>query len=145
MSPLAALPVELVELICSHIVDSEYLSLTTYRLCHLRLTCRALNKKTYEFYTKAAFRKISIHLDTYSLSRLLLIAEAPALASKVETLSLALYDLVVSNHNEYEQTRECALSPDSTAEQREDALSLLREADAEQDDKDLVQRYVLTP
>lgn len=55
----------------------------------LRLTCRKVNHKTYDFYAGVAFWWLSIHLDYQGLQRLTEISQRPVFAEKVETLLVA--------------------------------------------------------
>ena len=110
----------------------------------LRLTCKAINAKTNDFFAKTAFKRLGISFDSQSLSRFTEITSVPAFASKIERLSLWHFDRSLDSYEAYAREQENASSQVISRRKRAKAASQLREADAELNDKDFVQRYVLT-
>ncbi|KAK3700776.1 hypothetical protein LTR37_015748 [Vermiconidia calcicola] len=138
-SRLAELPVELLELICSFLVDVEGVTRFARFMMTLRLTCRAVNAKTYDFFGKVAFGSLMIHLSYRGLSRLEALSQCPSLAAKVERIVLSTYDQTV-DQEEYKAAQERATSDSYSRHQRREAEGKLWRANAEQNDKAFVER-----
>ncbi|KAK5683739.1 hypothetical protein LTR17_027241 [Elasticomyces elasticus] len=99
----------------------------------LRLTCRAINDKTYQVFGKTAFWARGIRWSSKSLQRFLEISERAAFAEKVEALFVHTSDTGLKR--EVEQAAADATNQELSRKQRRQAKSQLWRAKRDQDDK----------
>lgn len=140
---LENLPVELIEQICDSILPSDPFGrgLHLRRLFSLRLTCRQLNHKTFDFFVKNAFFGVSVDNNSKKLHKLQQLSQRPVLLSKVKTLLYCDWDRFPFNtEEEYEQLLHKADSPDVSRKERKRARAALRDMYEEQEDRDYIAR-----
>ena len=131
---------ELLELICKFLLDPLYGITYSWRMWSFRLTCREINAKTYNFYARAAFQRLWIHLDYRGLQKLTEISQWTPFASKVELLHLSNYDRAIEYYEQYQTAQTEANSETLPRRQHRDAEAQLFRANREQDDKAFVER-----
>lgn len=136
---LQDLPVEIIEVICSFLMDHMTV-LCSWRLFDLRLTPRTLHEKTVDTFATAAFKHLAVHPNSADLYRLLGVSKSPHSARKVESLAILNYDRVVSL-DEFDDARKARDSINASRRERREATTVIRRAYQEQDDSDYVERY----
>ncbi|KAK5677366.1 hypothetical protein LTS10_009936 [Elasticomyces elasticus] len=129
---LASLPVELLGMICFYLNECAGM-LFVRGMLSLRLTCRAINDKTYQVFGKTAFWIRGIRWSSKSLQRFLKISERAAFAEKVEALFVHTSDN--GFEREVEQAAADAANQELSRKQRRQAKSQLWRAKRDQDDK----------
>ena len=100
-SRLAQLPVELLHEICLYLVypngkppwDIPW----TFEMKALRLTCREIDMKTYDFFTKIAFKSVAVYQSYEGLQTLSDISESRC-ASRIKQLVFFQHDRVPLNY-----------------------------------------------
>ncbi|KAK4893123.1 hypothetical protein LTR27_008463 [Elasticomyces elasticus] len=117
---LASLPVELLGIICFYLNECAGM-LFVRGMLSLRLTCRAINDKTYQVFGKTAFWIRGIRWSSKSLQRFLEISERAAFAEKVEALFVHTSDNGFKR--EVEQAAADAANQELSRKQRRQAKS----------------------
>lgn len=140
-SGLAGLPTELVALIATQLMYDGYNS-WPYKLRDLRLTCRAVYEKTHDAYLKAAFGRLFLQVDPRGLNRLGKISQCPLMADKVRSIRLSQYDGM--SKEEVSAAERDSISAELTSRERRDARAFIRRANHEQDDKEFIERWVIS-
>lgn len=80
---LVPLPVEIFDVICDSLTHVHGHQRPIY-MYDLRLTCREINLKTYDFFAKAAFQSINFQQTSDGLRTLEDITQSPGIAEKIE-------------------------------------------------------------
>lgn len=136
---LADLPVELLEMICDSLLDVGYGIKVACLMWSLRLVCRKINTKLYDYYGRKAFSSLNLHITFPRLQRMMGISQSP-FAPRVERLYIFEYDQVCESKKDYDQALATITSLESTRKSRKQAERLIWRADREQDDKAFVER-----
>lgn len=135
-SLLERLPVELLEQICLELItpnpNTAFMTFA-WLMGALRLTCRAINEKTYRFYHHMAFKTVHLNCSHRSLTRLDEISQHTPAASQIEALSVRAEP--PRDEEEYERTKDQLLDTSLSRRERRDAARRLEDADLKDVDK----------
>ena len=139
---LLALPVELLNLVCDFLVEEpSYGGEISWRMLNLRLTCKALNERTYDYFSTLAFTSLAVRMDISHLQTLVDISNIPAFAEKVQRLLFSDYDddQGFDNHEDYTDAI-LGRRPESMRDDIRDLSYRLKTVHAEADRKDYIER-----
>ncbi|KAK3658748.1 hypothetical protein LTR56_001619 [Elasticomyces elasticus] len=134
------LPTELIETIVERLVYIGHGMNFIQDMFDFRLTCKAINDKTYEFFAKQAFRNMSVHIDYPGLQRFGKVSCNPTFANKVERVSIWHRDRECEDHETYETLRETAEDESAEEDERNEAEAHIELAMAEQEQRSFVER-----
>jgi hypothetical protein len=131
---LPDLPTEILEIICSHLIDHGRGRLVfAHYTWDFRLVCKTIQDKARDFYAKTAFSRIGLRFDNQRLHRLAMISQTPDFAKNVKYLIVADYDSIQSP--EYKGAIEMLGDENEPELRRKAATDLLRRTHSEQDEK----------
>jgi hypothetical protein len=139
---LAKLPVELLDMICTALVypdGKEYNIPWVFRMMPLRLVCREINLKTFEFFAGLSFKFICVDQSYGGFQRLNEIAEHATCAGKIETLHMSTFDKVMDNE-EYESLQDQLATGSLRGRERRELWDRICLAHHEQTDKSFIER-----
>jgi hypothetical protein len=140
---LAKLPVELLHIICIALVypngKEEFDLPWVFEMMPLRLVCREINLKTFEFFARLSFKFMSVDQSYGGFQRLNEIAEHATCAGKIETLHLSTWDKVMDNE-EYTSLQEQLATGSLRGRERREIRHRIRLAHHEQTDKSYIER-----
>lgn len=139
---LADLPFELIEIVCGYLVDTTMPR--PYYMFAFRLTCKAVNHKSFDFFARLAFCHCATHLDDKGLNRLDAISRVPSLAMKLESLYLITEDRRSMEHDEFVEAEKRMNSQELSGDDRVAAAQKVRQVMQYQDGQDYIERYVMT-
>jgi hypothetical protein len=137
-SPLAQLPVELLNQICTHLVypletNLVYEMPCPWQMMDLRLACQQINAKTFDFFSRVAFRTVRVQQTYNSLKKINKIAQHVHFASRIERLFLSLYEGKMSNEK-YNKIQTQLSDESISGSKRRELTALVRHAHREQTD-----------
>lgn len=111
---LPDLPVEILELINEHLVRKNGQDPETFEMLDFRLTCKEINQKTHDFFSKLAFDHLTIHLTLADLCWINDISQHPSFAAKVRTVEIAVHDRCL-NAEELRKAQELLASTEGSS------------------------------
>ena len=110
---LADLPIEILEMICDELAKFEKpWDAPAQSLFSLRLTCKAISHKTYDYFGRTAFRRLRVAMEHESLQWALNVSQRPALATNVEHISFLLPEQETFSYITYLKALKTSLSDD---------------------------------
>jgi hypothetical protein len=137
-SPLAKLPVEILEAICTNLVypcgkmfDVPFI----WFMYDLRLACREINAKTLSFFHREGFRTMLVKSTYKGFQKLSEISNYPPFASKIERLSFSTIDEEMMEPEEYAQLQAQLLNTSLNLQQRQEIAMRIHDIDLMQTDK----------
>ena len=140
---LAKLPVELLDNICTALVypdgKDEFDIPWVFYMMPLRLVCREINLKTFEFFARLSFKFISVDQSYGGFQKLNEIAEHATCAGKIETLYLSTWDRVMDNE-EYQSLQEQLATGSLRGRERREIRDRICLAHHEQTSKSFIER-----
>jgi hypothetical protein len=140
---LAKLPVELLDNICTALVypdgKDEFSVPWVFYMMPLRLVCREINLKTFEFFARLSFKSISVHQSYGGFQKLNEIAEHARCAGKIETLYLSTWDRAMDDE-EYQSSQEQLATGSLRRRERREIRDRICLAHHEQTSKSFIER-----